>query len=607
MGGLYLPENGHDIMMATDSSGLIALLHAIGKTQTLTELDLGRNDFFQASVGEAVAFMLAECRTLTRFTMDSNPCVWGDPLELSQDSAANVIGKAVVASTLGHFGKLNISRLRSDSCETLVLYRITPQIVIALGGLLQQQKSLTEIDISYSAIHIHGIEALSAGLAGTSVTTLLLNACAICGVHVDDCDDRFCGRSEYDNRGLICLVSTVVALPLLTNLDISRNCIGPQGALIVADMVRNSHIKCLNIGHNEIAGIEGYYPQGPESSFTSAEADYDLEGLTAIAEALQTSMVEQINFTGNRIGKQGASLLATACCTFASNETLSHIRLRETVWMSQCNTWGYAFQKHSIPLKPLRLKGASATKVDLSGLRIGDIELLFIATVLELSTQNNQLQRCNDRSIPAILEIDLRSNLLCGLDFHFYSDVEELDDAFSDLIGESHTVNVMRFGNAINETLEIVQDFLDEVNFGEKQPHVHLSVIQRLEDHLMSCCDGCGSVPEEVQYSISCVLHAISLMLGCNTICDLPDGTTAEFNTHVLQVIRACGWTCGELDRTGIDWLRDITAKSEGSLKLLMDMQPSINPCQWGRHCKAQNKTQQKMTQWVSAIKLTVD
>lgn len=161
---------------------------------------------------------------------------------------------------------------------------------------------------SYNAT---GLQAMAAALCGgcSELRSLDLASNGLCGI-------AYAGKGTYTGQGIRAICDGLKSNTVLTELRLSRNRIGPDGARAIAEVVRvNSTLSILDLSENAICGIDRY-----------GDGRYDASGIQALASALSegTATLTSLSLTDNHLKHKGAMAIADA---LAKEANLTELQL----------------------------------------------------------------------------------------------------------------------------------------------------------------------------------------------------------------------------------------------------------------------------------------
>ena len=236
--------------------GAIALSSCLKYFPHLEELDISSNN-----IGAQGAIAIASCLSgnLHKLNISNNSIF---------SSGAEAIADALKHCT--HLEELNIG------VNNIGRHGANP----IANAILHLAKSLFKLDISYNNIGYEGCKAISDALSHCKHLELNISA------------------NHIGAEGAIAIASSLSGH--LHKLNISNNSISSSGAKAIADALKHLaepfYLIKLDISYNNI----GY------------------EGCEAISDALShCKHLEELNISGNHIGRDGACVLASSLCNFA--------------------------------------------------------------------------------------------------------------------------------------------------------------------------------------------------------------------------------------------------------------------------------------------------
>ena len=233
------------------SEGAKALAKGLVKCPTCIGLQLDNNDI-DSSGTIALAEGLSRCSHLRLLSLCNN--------SIGPDGAA----------ALAHGGLRFCTHL-----QVLLLRHCNLSIdgIVALAERLSCWRILAHLDLSDNGIILDGAAALIAG--GLQFLTLLQN------LHLSN--------NSIDSSSAIALAEGIQFCPILHTLVISKNTIGSSGAIALAGGLQCKEMKYVNLSYNNI----------------------DIECVEALATLVQSSHLQTLDLSHNKIGSTGALCLIT--------------------------------------------------------------------------------------------------------------------------------------------------------------------------------------------------------------------------------------------------------------------------------------------------------
>lgn len=196
--------------------------------------------------------------------------------------------------------------LRTESEVEVTLETLSLEEAEAVAEAIQGNPSLKTLDLTDSGIgsldHKGGgglqVEALAAGLRGTSVTSLeLLN-------------------TGLGDEGVEALAA-VLGATSIRSLKMDMNGVTAIGAQALADALRSSSVTELSLGYNKLRaeGVRILAPALGASSLRTLALhhnDIGVDGISALAEGLKSSRVTSLGLRDFTLGEEGVKVLASA-------------------------------------------------------------------------------------------------------------------------------------------------------------------------------------------------------------------------------------------------------------------------------------------------------
>ena len=171
--------------------------------------------------------------------------------------------------------------------KILILRKIGNEKAKALAGVLEENTTLTTLDLNDNNIYDKGSIAVLAEAIGKNKTLTTL----------------YFGHNIFGNKGVIALAQALKTNKTLTTLNISYNKFDVEGANALAEALKtNRTMMTLEIEHNNIGD----------------------EGTEALVEALKTNnILMTLNLSDNTIGDKGANALVEVLKTNNILKTLN--------------------------------------------------------------------------------------------------------------------------------------------------------------------------------------------------------------------------------------------------------------------------------------------